>query len=152
MILDRTEGNPFFLEELSRAVVEHADLVSEVAVPETIQGVLMARIDRLAEEPRRVLQTASVLGREFPVRLLAAIWTAGHDRATPPGSQTAGFLHERPGTSEPVYVFKHALTQDVAYDSMLTSRRQALHEAAAQALERLHAERLEDVYDRLAHH
>ena len=153
MILDRAEGNPFFLEELSRAVVEHADLGSEVAVPETIQGVLMARIDRLAEEPRRVLQTASVLGREFPVRLLAAIWDG-------PGTlephllslKRQEFLHERPGTSEPVYVFKHALTQDVAYDSMLTARRRALHEAAAQALERLHADRLEEAYDRLAHH
>jgi len=153
MILDRAEGNPFFLEELSRAVAEHADLGSEVAVPETIQGVLMARIDRLAEEPRRVLQTASVLGREFSVRLLAAIWEG-------PGTlephlldlKRQEFLHERPGTSEPVYAFKHALTQDVAYDSMLTARRQALHEAAAQALERLHAGRLEEAYDRLAHH
>ena len=153
MVLDRAEGNPFFLEELSRAVVEDAGLGSEVAVPETIQGVLMARIDRLAEEPRRVLQTASVLGREFPVRLLSAIWDG-------PGTldphlldlQRQEFLHERPGTGEPVYLFKHALTQDVAYDSMLTTRREALHEAAAEALERLHADRLDEASDRLAHH
>ncbi len=153
IILDRAEGNPFFLEELSRAVIEHADLGPEGGVPETIQGVLMARIDRLAEEPRRVLQTASVLGREFSVRLLAAIWDG-------PGTlephlldlKRQEFLYERPGTSEPVYVFKHALTQDVAYDSMLIARRQALHEAAAQALERFHADRLEEAYDRLAHH
>ena len=87
------------------------------------------------------------------MRLLAAIWDG-------PGTlephlldlKRQEFLHERPGTSEPVYVFKHALTQDVAYDSMLTARRRALHEAAAQALERLHADRLEEAYDRLAHH
>jgi len=102
IILDRAERNPFFLEELSRSVVEHADLGSEVAVPETIQGVLMARIDRLAEEPRRVLQTASVLGREFSVRLLPEVWDGPGTREPPPfDPKRQEFLLDRPGPSEP---------------------------------------------------
>src|SRR5262245_53943214 len=74
MILVKAEGNPFFLEELTRAVLEHGDLQEAVAVPDTIQGVLMARLDRLPEVPKRLLQTASVLGREFSMGLLTAIW------------------------------------------------------------------------------
>ncbi len=153
VILDKAEGNPFFLEELTRAVAEHPSPPGELTVPDTIHGVLMARIDRLAEEPKRVLQTASVFGREFSLRLLAAIWEG-------PGAlepyllelRRLEFLHERLGASEPTYAFKHALTQDVAYDSLLLSRRQALHAAAGRAIESLYAERLDDVAERLAHH
>ena len=74
MIVEKAEGNPFFLEELTRAVTEHGDFQAETTIPDTIQGVLMARIDRLPEEPKRLLQTASVLGREFSPRILKAIW------------------------------------------------------------------------------
>ena len=74
MIIAKAEGNPFFLEELTRAVLDHADVGTDVTVPETIQGVLMARIDRLPEAPKRLLQTAAVLGREFSPPLLEAIW------------------------------------------------------------------------------
>jgi predicted ATPase len=152
-ILDRAEGNPFFLEELTRTVVEHGDLHSLPTVPDTIQGVLAARIDRLPEAPKRLLQTASVLGRAFSSRLLSALWD-------PPDVlevylaelKRLEFLYERTDATEPVYVFKHVLTQEVAYDSLLTSRRQALHAATGRALERLYAERLEEVYDRLAYH
>jgi tetratricopeptide (TPR) repeat protein len=153
VILGKAEGNPFFLEELTRAVEEHGGLGPSLAVPDTIQEVLMARIDRLPDEPKRLLQTASVLGREFSLRLLGAIWEG-------PGGLEAHlreltrleFLYEQSGGEEPVYVFKHALTQDVAYESLLTSRRGALHAAAGQAIERLFADRLEEVDDRLAHH
>ena len=125
----------------------------EIAVPDTVQGVLAARMDRLPEHPRRVLQTAAVLGREFSLRLLGAIWEG-------PGAiephllelKRLEFVHEESGADEPTYIFKHALTQDVAYESLLTSRRRALHAAAGAALEALYAERLEDVYDRLAYH
>ena len=91
MIVEKAEGNPFFLEELTRAIVEHADFETAVTVPDTIQGVLMARIDRLPEESKRLLQTASVLGREFSPRLLAAIWDR-HRRAgtAPAGAEAAG--------------------------------------------------------------
>jgi class 3 adenylate cyclase/tetratricopeptide (TPR) repeat protein len=152
VILDRGEGNPFFLEELARAALEHGEEGADTLVPDTVQGVLMARMDRLAETPRRVLQTASVIGREVPLRLLEAIWPEpvglGEQLAE---LQNLEFLYEHAGR-EPGFVFKHALTQDVAYETLLEGRRRALHAAAGRALESLYAERLEEVYDRLAHH
>src|SRR5262245_23598632 len=96
----------------------------------------MARIDRLNEEPKRALQTAAVLGREVSARLLEAIWDGPGDvtRALPELTRLE-FFYERPGADEPTYVFKHALTQDVAYQSLLTTRRMRLHEATGRALE-----------------
>ena len=128
-----------FLEELTHAVIEHGDLQRDVVVPDTIQGVLSARIDRLPEAQKHLLQTASVLGREFAPRLLQALW----EETTPLASllldlKRLEFLYERARGEEPVYVFKHALTQDVAYGSLLTTRRQVLHAAAGHALERLY--------------
>ena len=152
-IVAKAEGNPFFLEELTRAVIERGDFQAEVMAPDTIQGVLSARIDRLPESHKRGLQTAAVLGREFSSRLLREIWDgSGSLDALLLDLQRMEFVFERTGAAEPVYVFKHALTQDVAYASLLTTRRQALHAAAGQALETLYAERLGDVYDRLAYH
>jgi class 3 adenylate cyclase/transcriptional regulator with XRE-family HTH domain/tetratricopeptide (TPR) repeat protein len=152
VILERGEGNPFFLEELARAVLEHGQVGAGTIVPDTIQGVLMARMDRLADTPRRVLQTASVLGREVPLRLLGAVW---QEAAPLPAQlqelQRLEFIYEQVGR-EPGFVFKHALTQDVAYKTLLAGRRRALHAAAGRALEALYADRLEEVYDRLAHH
>jgi class 3 adenylate cyclase/tetratricopeptide (TPR) repeat protein/DNA-binding XRE family transcriptional regulator len=152
VILERGEGNPFFLEELARAVLDRGAAGTDRVVPDTIQGVLMARMDRLAETPRQLLQTASVLGREVPLRLLAAIWPQPaalpeHLRAL----QHLEFIYEQAGR-EPGFVFKHALTQDVAYETLLEGRRRALHAAAGRAMETLYADRLEEVYDRLAHH
>jgi class 3 adenylate cyclase/tetratricopeptide (TPR) repeat protein/transcriptional regulator with XRE-family HTH domain len=152
VILERGEGNPFFLEELAHAVLEHGQVGADTIVPDTIQGVLMARMDRLADTPRRVLQTASVLGREVPLRLLEAVWQQA--APLPPQLQELQrleFIYEQAGR-EPGFVFKHALTQDVAYETLLPGRRRALHAAAGRALEALYADRLEEVYDRLAHH
>ena len=150
-ILARAEGNPFFLEELARATGEGSGTGDPV--PATVQGVLMARLDRLPEEPRRLLQTGAVLGREFPVGLLAEVWEGpGEPEDHLPLLRQLEFVHERAGAAEPTVAFKHALTQEVAYGSLLTPRRRALHEAAGRALERLHADRLDDVVDRLAHH
>ena len=153
MIIAKAEGNPFFLEELTRAVLDHADVGTDVAVPETIQGVLMARIDRLPEAPKRLLQTAAVLGREVSPPLLEAIWDGA--RPLEPlllALTRQEFLFARTSAEGPMYVFKHALTQEVAYESLLTTRRQALHAAAGQALETLYAPRLEEAYERLAYH
>jgi tetratricopeptide (TPR) repeat protein len=152
-IVAKAEGNPFFLEELPRAVLEHGASHPDLPVPDTIQGVLMARLDRLPEAAKRLAQTAAVMGRNFMPRLLAAVW----DGTAPLGAlllelKRREFLYERTGGDEPVHVFKHALTQEVAYESLLITRRQALHLAAGQALEALYAERLEEVYDRLAYH
>ena len=152
VILERGEGNPFFLEELARAVLDRGAADSASFVPDTIQDVLMARIDRLDETPRQLLQTASVVGREVPLRLLAALWPQPADLPEQLRTlQNLEFLYEQAGR-EPGFVFKHALTQDVAYATLLEGRRRALHAAAGQALETLHAGRLEEVYDRLAYH
>jgi hypothetical protein len=137
LILGKGDGNPFFLEELARTVLEPGMEIRR-AVPDTIQDVLMARIDRLPDESKWVLQSAAVLGREFPLHLL----DMGHpDRASLARhlqELVAGeFLHERTGAEEPFYAFKDALTQEVAYAGLLTARRQALHEAAGEALERV---------------
>ena len=152
-IIEKAEGNPFFLEELTRAVIEHSDTETTIDVPDTIQGVLSARIDRLPEETKRLLQTASVLGREFSPRLLGEMWD-GSDALDALLSELKRleFIYEHTGAEEPIYVFKHALTQDVAYESLLTTRRQALHAAAGHALERLYHDWLAEHYEELAHH
>lgn len=153
VILEKAEGNPFFLEELARAVLERGDPEAAVEVPDTIQEALVARIDRLPDGVRRLLQTAAVLGREFSLRLLGAVWEE-------PGApdphlrelRRLEFLYERSAGEEPVYIFKHALIQEVASESLLPADRRHLHAAAGRALEALYAGRLEAVYDRLAHH
>jgi class 3 adenylate cyclase/tetratricopeptide (TPR) repeat protein len=148
-VLDKAEGNPLFLEELARSVLERPD----VTVPDTIQGVLMARIDRLPEEHKRLLQTASVLGRELALPLLARVWGQDEDLAALLADlKRWELLYEEPTAEEPRYLFKHALTQEAVYQTLLKSRRQTLHAAAGQAFEELYAGRLEDVYDRLAYH
>jgi len=152
MIIEKAEGNPFFLEELTRAMLDYADVGTD-AVPETIQSVLMARIDRLPESPKRLLQAAAVLGREVSPPLLEAVWDGPQPLEPLLLTLTRQeFLFARPGPEGPVYVFKHALTQEVAYEGLLTTRRQALHAAAGQALEMLYAPRLEEAYERLAYH
>jgi predicted ATPase len=151
VILDKAEGNPFFLEELSR-VVESGDETSVApAVPDTIQEVLLARIDRLADEPRRLLQTAAVVGQEVPLPLLQAVW-GGELDAHLRELMRLEFLHARAGGAEPVCAFTHSLTREVAYESLPLGRRRVLHGAVARALEAIHADRLAEAYDRLAHH
>jgi DNA-binding NtrC family response regulator/tetratricopeptide (TPR) repeat protein len=150
-IVDKAGGNPFFLEELTRVL--GGEGAAGPAVPDTVQEVLLARIERLGEAPRRLLQALAVLGREVSRRLANAVWEGPE-----PFEPTLGelvrqeFLHERVGLDEPVCVFKHALTRDVARDSLPPARRQALHAAAGRALEALYAGRLEEACDRLAYH
>ena len=152
-ILGKAEGNPFFLEELTQALLERHDLPSARALPDTIQGVLAARIDRLPEEVKRTLQTAAVLGREFSPRLLAAISPGASDLSKHLAAlKQLEFLYERAEADGHVYTFKHALTQEVAYEGLLTSRREALHEAAGRAIEAFYPDRLEEHYELLAHH
>jgi predicted ATPase len=150
-ILSRAEGNPFFLEELARAAVDQG--TGAEAIPETVHGVIMARLDRLPDVTKRLVQTASVLGREIPLRLLRRIWDAAAD---PLASLTElcrqEFIYERLAGDDPTYVFKHALTQDVAYDSLLARTRRDLHLRAAQALEELYADRIQEVTATIAYH
>ncbi len=152
-IIAKAEGNPFFLEELTRTVAASDESTAELAVPDTVQGVLSARIDRLPESSKRLLQTASVLGREFSSTLLHAIWDTEDELGLIlQALKRQEFLFERTGDDEPLYVFKHALTQDVAYESLLSTRRENLHRTTARALERLYTERLEEVRYDLAYH
>ncbi|HET7340704.1 MAG TPA: adenylate/guanylate cyclase domain-containing protein, partial [Methylomirabilota bacterium] len=152
-ILDRADGNPLFLEELARAVAEQGRQEDAPSVPDSLRAVLSARIDRLSDAPKRLLQTAAVLGREFPRPLLESMWDG-------PGSVGAhlaeltrlDFVHEQVGGADPVYAFNHALIQEVAYESLLSAPRQALHEAAATALEAQAPERKEPAWERLAYH
>ena len=151
VILDKAEGNPFFLEELSRVVDASADPARGLGVPDTIQEVLLARIDRLAEEPRRLLQTAAVLGQEVPLPLLRAVWDGELD-AHLRELMRLEFLHAKAGGGEPLCAFTHSLTRDVAYESLPPARRRGLHGAIARAIEAVYVDRLGEVYDRLAYH
>ena len=149
-ILQRGEGNPLFLEELARTVSEQG--AGDQVIPETVQGVIMARLDRLPDAAKQLLQTASVVGREAPLRLLARL-SPGRDLDGPLADLChQEFIYERAGGDEPVFVFKHALTQDVAYDSLLSRSRRELHLETARALEELYIDRLDEMTATLAYH
>lgn len=151
-ILARADGNPFFLEELALAITDSTG-ISEAGVPDTVQGVIFARIDRLPEVTRRVLQTASVLGREFSSRLLEAVWAGpGSPREHLELLCREEFLIKATIEGLPGFMFKHALTQDVAYQSLPATRRRSLHEAAGLSLEESYAGRVDEAYELLAHH
>ena len=154
LILDKAEGNPFFLEELARVVGDLRAGRGGLEVPDTVHGVLTARIDRLAEVPKRLVQTGSVLGREFSLRLLQAVEDEGPRDLGPALAELARleFLYERTEGGEPVYVFKHALTQDVARATLVAPRRRALHRRAAEALEAMYPERRRELAPLLAYH
>jgi class 3 adenylate cyclase len=166
LLITRTEGNPFFLEESVRTLVETGVLVGEpgayrlaqavpsIQVPATVQAVLAARIDRLPPEEKRLLQTAAVIGTEVPFALLQVIADVPED-ALHGGLthlQAAEFLYETRLFPEREYTFKHALTHEVAYGSLLQERRRALHARIVEALEALAGERLAEQVERLAHH
>jgi len=151
LILAKAEGNPFFLEELARAVIEHREVGTTVTVPETVQGVLMGRIDRLPDAAKQLLQTASVVGREVPRELLEALW---EQQLEPHVDELIRreFLYQQTRSGSPVYVFKHALTQEVAYESLLHERQRLLHARIVAVIERLYASRLGEHVEQLAHH
>jgi class 3 adenylate cyclase/tetratricopeptide (TPR) repeat protein len=166
LLIERTEGNPFFLEESVRTLVETQALVGKlgvyrlsqavpmIQVPATVQAVLAARIDRLPQEAKGLLQTASVIGNEVPFTLLQAIAEIP-DETLHPGLthlQAAEFLYETSLFPERVYTFKHALTHDVAYNTLLQERRRRLHARIVEVLETLAGDRLTEQVDRLAHH
>jgi tetratricopeptide (TPR) repeat protein len=166
LLIARTEGNPFFLEESVRTLVETGVLVGErgahrlahaiptIQMPATVQAVLAARIDRLPPEEKRLLQTAAVIGTEVPLSLLQAIAELPED-AVQRGLahlQAAEFLYETRLFPEHEYTFKHALTHEVAYNSLLQERRRVLHAHIVEALEALAGDRVAEHVERLAHH
>jgi tetratricopeptide (TPR) repeat protein len=166
LLIERTEGNPFFLEESVRALVETGVLVGELGayclakpldslqVPATVHAVLAARIDRLPPEEKRLLQTAAVIGTEVPFVLLQAIAELSEEelRRGLGHLQAAEFLYETSLFPEIAYTFKHALTHEVAYGTLLQERRHALHARIVAASERLYADRLTEQAERLAQH
>ncbi|MCI0371391.1 MAG: adenylate cyclase, partial [candidate division NC10 bacterium] len=153
-ILTRAAGNPLFLEELAHAVREREGLVSDTPIPETIQAVLAARIDRLPPEAKHLLYTAAVIGPEVPVSLLAAIAELPQDvlQRRLGYLQAAEFLSATRLVPVPAYTFKHVLTHEVAYGSLMQERRRTLHGRLVDVLEMLSEDRGADQLDRLAYH
>src|SRR6266542_3477849 len=166
LLVQQTEGNPFFLEECVQSLVETGALtgvrgqyrletaVEALQMPPTVQAVLASRIDRLEPEDKRLLQAASVIGKDVPFALLEAIVALSEEtlRSALMRLQSAEFIYETTLFPTLEYTFKHALTHDVAYGSLLTGRRRALHGRAMESLERLNADRLSEQVERLAHH
>jgi class 3 adenylate cyclase/tetratricopeptide (TPR) repeat protein len=166
VLIARTEGNPFFLEESVRTLVETGTLVGEpgayslvqappaIQVPVTVQVVLAGRIDRLPPEDKRLLQTAAVLGTEVSLPLLQAIAEVPEDAVhrSLAHLQAAEFLYETHLFPERVYTFKHALTREVAYASLLQERRRALHACIGDIIEMLYPDCLTTQLEHLAYH
>jgi class 3 adenylate cyclase/tetratricopeptide (TPR) repeat protein len=151
-IVSRGEGNPFFLEELSRSVQERAS-EEMPSVPHTVHEVLAARIDRLEDERKRALQLAAVIGREFTLEVMDAVWDGQDDPlAHLQELKRLEFVRERLDAEQRTFIFKHSLTQEVAYDGLLETQRQRLHEAVGKALEHIYGNRAEEHAELLAYH
>ena len=160
--LTKAQGNPFFLEEIAQTLVEQGSLgrtrgearPSTLQLPPTLQGVLAARIDRLPAEPKALLQVAAVIGKTCARDLLQRVVDLPDTPFLHQLShlQRAEFLYKQPASPAPVYTFKHALIQEVAYALLPQARKQTVHERTAQAIEALVGERLAEHYGQLAHH
>ena len=165
LILTRAGGNPLFVEELTQNLVENGSIkknkhqyvltkeASEIEVPDSIQGIIAARIDRVEENLKRIMQVASVIGREFAYRILQTITGMREElKSSLINLQGLEFIYEKQLFPELEYVFKHALTQKVAYNSLLQKRRKEIHEKIGSAIEDLYPDRLEEYYELLAYH
>ena len=164
-ILGKAGGNPLFVEELTRSLLENGSIVrkdhryalsrklSDIEVPGTILGIIAARLDRVEGDLKQILQLASVIGREFPYRILAGITGREEDlKGCLLNLQELEFIYETQLVPELEYIFKHALTQEVAYRSLLLKRRMEIHEDIGRAIEELYPQRLGEYYELLAHH
>ncbi len=165
MVIEKTEGNPFFIEEMVQALFEQAVLerngviklarpFSQLRLPPTVQGVLSSRIDRLPAREKEILQTLAVIGREFSLTLARRLANCSDEQldAAIAMLQASEFINELPGSPDTQYAFKHALTQEVAYNSMLGERRKLLHERTGQMIEAMFAVQLDDHVSELARH
>jgi class 3 adenylate cyclase/tetratricopeptide (TPR) repeat protein len=164
-ILDKSEGNPFFLEEVLRSLIESGGLafdngkwtlttpVGDMRVPDTLQGVLLSRLDRLSEELKQLTQKAAVIGRVFQYRILERIASADNSlREQLATLELSGLVRERGRIPELEFIFKHALTQEVAYQTLLTPARKVLHRKVGEALESIFRDRIEEFAGVLAYH
>jgi class 3 adenylate cyclase len=173
LIIERTEGNPFFMEETMQVLLDEGALVrdesragtpappvkltkplGELKIPPTVQVILAARIDRLPADEKDLLQTLAVIGNEFQLSLVRAVIVKSDDELNRMLSnlQLAEFIYEQPAAGDIEYRFKHALTQEVAYNSVLQERRRQLHERIAGAIERVFASQIDDHVAELARH
>src|SRR6266536_635692 len=166
LLMDRTEGNPFFLEEIVRTLVETGVLsgergqfrlakpVSSIQVPPQVQAVIASRIDRLPPEQKHLLQEAAVIGKDVPSSLLGMVANLPEQelRGYLADLQVAEFLYETKLFPELEYTFKHALTHKVAYDGLTKERRGEIHAAVVESIEKLYPDRLSEYIERLAHH
>jgi class 3 adenylate cyclase/tetratricopeptide (TPR) repeat protein len=165
LITEKTEGNPFFIEEMVQTLFEEGALarngeiklrrqLSEIPIPTTVQAILTSRIDRLPQNEKDLLQTLAVIGREFPLALVERLIAVADDELNRRLSdlQLREFIYEQPAAGGNEYIFKHALTQEMAYKSILAERRTRIHEQTAQAIEALFATSLPDHYPELARH
>jgi class 3 adenylate cyclase/tetratricopeptide (TPR) repeat protein len=164
-IVAKTGGNPFFVEEIVRELLERGDVlqkgdryvsqkpIDQLNIPSSVQGVLAARMDRLSEDLKQTMQVASVIGRDFAYKILRSIMQLGDElRGHLTNLVGVEVLYEKALYPELEYIFKHALTQEVAYDSLLKQRRREIHGRIARTIEELYADRLEQHYELLAHH
>jgi tetratricopeptide (TPR) repeat protein len=166
LLIERTQGNPFFLEESVRTLIEDDVLVGvrgayrlaaspgAIQIPKTVQAILAARIDRLPPAEKGLLQTAAVIGKDVPFTLLQAIADRPEEdlRQDLAHLEMAEFLYETRLLPDLKYTFKHPLTHEVAYRSLLQDRRRALHARIVEAIEQLYPLRLTEQFERLAHH
>ena len=165
LILTKAAGNPLFMEELTHTLLENGTIEkkenryllrrspSDIEIPDTVQGIIAARMDRLEESLKRIMQVASVIGREFAFRLLQSITEMKEElKSHLLNLQGLEFIYEKRLFPELEYIFKHALTQEVAYNSLLLKRRQEIHQKAGRAIEQIYSDRLEECYEMLAYH
>jgi predicted ATPase/energy-coupling factor transporter ATP-binding protein EcfA2 len=165
LILNRTSGNPLYMEELTHSLLENGSIqkkdhqfvlsgkASDIRIPDTIQGIIAARMDRLEDNLKRTMQVASVIGRDFAFRILQTITGLQEElKAHILNLQGLEFIYEKSLFPELEYIFKHALTQEVAYNSLLHKKRKEIHGKIGRAIEQIYAERLEEFYEMLAYH
>jgi tetratricopeptide (TPR) repeat protein len=165
LVTAKAEGNPFYIEEVSKALIEAGVVarvngsyqlqrpVQDIHLPGTIQEVILSRIDRLEREAKQAIQLASVIGREFTARVLDRISDLEAKLSDVLGELKAlELIYEKALFPELAYMFKHALTHDVAYATLLAERRRALHRLVGAAIEELYGDRLAEHYEVLAHH
>jgi transcriptional regulator with AAA-type ATPase domain/tetratricopeptide (TPR) repeat protein len=154
LILAKAEGNPFFLEELARAAREQGGASMSLTAPDTVQEVLLARIDRLPPADTSLLQAAAVIGKDFSFEILRALAGLPDNaiRESLRNLQSAEFINETGAVPEAEYTFRHALTHDVAYERLTSEERRDLHARILAGIETIHAGRLAEHTERLAHH
>jgi len=165
LILNRAAGNPLFMEELTHSLLENESIKQEnnkyvlsdtndnIQVPETIQGIIASRMDRLEDNLKRTMQVASVIGRDFAFRILNTITDMREDlKSYLINLQGLEFIYEKRLFPELEYIFKHALIQEVAYNSLLQNRRKDIHENIGNAIETIYADRIEEFYEMLSYH